>query len=471
MKHFFSKASVMLIVFALAVVATSCNSYSDEQQTTTKETITVKNTLRGVILDQNGAALTGATVTINGKSVAVTGNTFGPLVYNDGTYTVVAKAAGYKDSEPKDVALAKQTQLVDGELALVGQDVECVIYMYKEETKTVNIGSTADSQTVTIETSTQDDGTGNTVGNTQDPTDVTLNSEITVTGEVPALDATQVSAVETQLPSGTTIDDVSFTLTNLTSLAEARRGATRSIIVAGEALPDNFTFFTGVKLTTTQKVNFSSLGITVDVTIELPKDVKDVVKLYRLVGTASTWTEVTASTTGNGIAVADFSGNDKIVIKLNVLENQSFALGAQIDQSETASSTEAIVASPVVNNGATPVAVANIDYKAKEKGVVLKNLTKGSMVDYLRKMVLRYYGIRSIYEAKETTFTYNFTPAYSLAANGQLYLAGFQNVETSVFKIANGTSSFQAQEYGDVFVYPYAIVPEVPNQHGGGSND
>jgi hypothetical protein len=44
----------------------------------------------------------------------------------------------------------------------------------------------------------------------------------------------------------------------------------------------------------------------------------------------------------------------------------------------------------------------------------------------------------------------------------------------SVYKIYDGYSSFRAEEYRDVFVYPYAVVPtEVtpPTQHIGGSND
>lgn len=468
MKKFFCKASAMLMVATLAVVSVSCNSYEDEQPTT-KESVAVKNSLRGVVLDQDGAVLTDASVTINGRSVAVTGNTFESLGLSDGTYTVVVKKAGYKDSEPKVVTLASSTQVVDGESVVVGQDATCVIYLFKEESATVKIGLAGDEETITIETSTQDDGTGAIVGNTQDPTDASLNTEITVTAETPAVTSTDLAGITSQLPAGFSLDNLSFKLTNMASLREAR---TKAIIIAGESLPGNYTFFTGCNLETNAPVpvDFSGIaGFAIDVTLSLPQDVKSAVKLYRNVGASTEWKELTSASTGEGIVSVDFSASNKIVVKLNILENQSFALGVQIDQSETTTTAEAITATPVVNNSASTINVPTMNYTAKSRGVVLKNLTQGSMVDYLRKVVLRYYSIRAIYEAKSETFAYPV--AYKLVPNGTLYLAGFQNVETSVFKIANGTSSFQAQEYGDVMAYPYAIVPDVPVQHGGGSND
>jgi hypothetical protein len=466
MKQFFSKASVVLMVFALAVVATSCNSYDDEQTATKTETITVKNSLRGVILDQNGAALTGATVTINGKSATVTGNTFESLGLNDGTYKVVAKCPSYKDGT-ESVTLATSTQTVEGETVVVGQDAVCVIYLTKEETKTVQIGSTSDTQTVVLETSQQDDGTGTIVPTTQE--DTSASSEISVTANVPGLNATQVADVEKQLPAGLTISDLKFNLINLASLAEA---ATRQTIVAGDALPGNYTFITGVTVQTEHKVDFSAMGVTIDIAINLPGDVKNAIKLFRYVDATTGWTEVTAATTGAGIAVTNWGAADKIVVSLNVLETQSYAIGALIDQSEETTSTEAIEATPVVNNSATAMSVPSMNYTAKSRGVVLTNLTQGAMVDYLRKVVLRYYSIKAIKEAKDEVYTYTFKPkAYTLAVDGQLFLSGFQTKKESVFKISNGTSSFKVAEFGDVFVYPYAVVPDVTREHGGGSND
>ncbi len=306
------------------------------------------------------------------------------------------------------------------------------------------------------------------MGNTQDPTDATLNSEIVVTATVPGLSADEVKIVEDQLPKGVTIEDVSFTLSNLTSLDDAV--ATRSIVIAGDALPGNYTFFTGVDMEVLFPVDFSAIpGFSVTIDIDLPGDVKNAIKLFR--NTGAGWTEVTATTTGNGIVSTDFSNSNRITVKVNILQNQSFAIGAQLDQSSQTVSSYPFVNGPVLNTTNAAMSVSEMNYTAKSAGVVLTNLTKGAMVDYLRKVVMRYYRIRAINEAQDETRTYVFKPTYSLAAGGQLYIAGFQSVNISTFSIINGTSSFKAEEYGDVFAYPYAIVPTTAPTHGGGSND
>ena len=468
MKKFFSKASLMLMALALVVGVTSCNSYD---VTETKEVkAPVKNSLRGVILDQDGMDVAGATVTVNGTPVTVTGNTFESLGLDNGSYTIVVKAAGYKDSEPKTVTLSTSKKTIDGKTVTVGQDEQCAIYLVKDATSLVKFGAGGDTQSIVLETSQQNDGTGNIVGNTQDPSDATLNSEITTTAETPGLTASEVTKVEQQMPSGKTITDLSFTLTNLNSLADATR-ATRAIIVAGEALPGKYTFFTGVRLDTEFTIDFSTINpnLTVDVSFEMPNDVKDLIKVYRNVG--SGWTEINSSSTGNGIKSVSYDEDGKIVVHLNVLKKQAFAIGVLIDRSEETSSTETFTAGPLMNTTPNDMTVTSMNYKVKSKGVVITNLTKGSMVDYLRKIIVRYYNLRAISEAEDETLTYVFNPAYSLVSNGQLFLTGMQNLTSSVFKVANGTSSFKVEHYGAVFVYPYAIVPDVPSVHGGGSND
>ncbi|SFB94671.1 hypothetical protein SAMN04488494_0782 [Xylanibacter ruminicola] len=473
MKKFINKVSVLMMGCMIAFMATACHTGGDDDSTQ-KVTTTPKNSLRGVILDQNGATLTGATVKINNKTVNINGNTFESTGLGNGNYKVEVTKAGYKGAE-ETITLSTSSQVVDNEVVLVGQDVESTFYLIKEETETINLGAEGDEKSVTLETSTQDDGTGKIVGNTQDPNDASLNSEIVVTAKAPGLSASEVSTVEKQLPAGKNIQDVYFKLTNLGSLEEAtsKTGKTRSLIVAGESLPENYTYFAGVKLEAPYKVDFSSIaGFFINISIDLPGDVKNAIKLFR--NTGSGWTEVTSSTTGNGIAKVDNSQATRITVSLNKLETQSFAIGVQIEQDEPSISAYTFNGTPVVNTSSSAITVKNMPYTVKSHGIVLTNKTKGAMVDYLRKIIVRYYKIRAIYEAKDETRTYNFTNSntggYSLPVNGELYLTGFQNVTVSEFSIRNGESRFQAEEYGDVYVYPYAIVPISPI-HSGGSND
>ena len=470
MKKFLNKVSVLGLCFVMAMMATACHTGDDEGSSTSKVTPTVKNTLRGTIVDQDGAALMGATIKLNGKSVVVNGNTFEATGLKNGNYVVQVTATGYKKAE-ETVTLSTSTKVVEGETVVVGQDVATVIYLTKDEKRTVNFGVGGDSESIVVETSKQNDGTGHIVGNTQDPNNQSLNSEIVVTATVPAMSSSEVKTFEDLLPAGMKIDDFYFNFTNLGSLDEAP--TTRSVVVAGDALPGNFTFFTGMSLIPIIPIDLSALApaFTINIAITLPGDVKNVVKLYRNIGNG--WTEITSSTTGNGISSVDFSASNKIVVKLSKLQNMAFALGVQIDQTTPTTSYESFTSGPRVNSSSAPIVVKDLSYVAKSPGLVLTNITNGSMVDYLRKLVLKYYGLQTINEVKEVTLYYDFstngTGGYSLAANGQLFLAGFQVLTSSVFSVVNGTSSFKADEYGDVMVYPYAIIPTPV--HGGGSND
>lgn len=470
MKKFFNKFSVLALGCVMAMMATACHTGGDDGDSTSKVTPAVKNTLRGTIVDQDGAALMGATIKLNGKSVVVNGNTFEATGLKNGNYVVQVTATGYKKAE-ETVTLSTSTKVVEGETVVVGQDVTTVIYLTKDEKRTVNFGVGGDSESIVLETSKQNDGTGHIVGNTQDPNNQSLNSEIVVTATVPAMSSSEVKTFEDLLPAGMKIDDFYFNLTNLGSLDEAT--TTRSVVVAGDALPGNFTFFTGMSLIPIVPIDFSALApaFTINIAIALPGDVKNVIKLYR--NTGSGWNEITSSTKGNGISSVDFSASNMIVVKLSKLETMSFALGVQIDQSNPTTSMETFVSGPRVNSGVSPIVVKDLSYYVKTPGLVLTNLTQGAMVDYLRKIVLRYYSLQIIDEAKDVTLYYDFTTngtgGYSLPANGQLFLAGFQEVTSSVYSVVNGTSSFRADEYGDVAVYPYAIIPTPV--HGGGSND
>ena len=469
MKKFFNKVSVLALGCVMAMMATACHTGGDDDSTS-KVTPAVKNTLRGTIVDQDGAALMGAAIKVNGKSVVVNGNTFEATGLKNGNYVIQVSATGYKKAE-KTVTLSTSTKVVEGETVVVGQDVATVIYLTKDEKRTVNFGVGGDSESIVLETSKQNDGTGHVVGNTQDPNNQSLNSEISVEATVPAMTSSQIETFESLLPAGLKIEDFNFSMTNLASLDEAT--TTRSVVVAGDALPGNFTFFTGSTLIPLVPIDFSALAplFTIDITFVLPGDVKNVIKLYR--NTGNGWNELTSSTTGNGISSVDFSASNKIVVKLSKLETMSFALGIQIDQSNPTTNMETFVSGPRVNSGVSPIVVKDLSYVVKAPGLVLTNLTQGAMVDYLRKIVLRYYTLQAMDTPKDETryydFTTNGTGGYSLPADGQLFLAGFQEVTSSIYSVVNGTSSFRADEYGDVFVYPYAIIPTPV--HGGGSND
>ncbi len=462
MKQLFNKAFVMLAVCALAVAATSCNAYdAGTAPETSKTTITVKNSLRGTILDQDGAAVTGASVTINGAAVAVSSNSFEKTGLNDGTYTIVVKKAGFKDSEPKVVTLAKSTEIVNGESTVVGQDATCVIYLNKDNSVTTSAfsGTSGTSKTIDLETSTQDDGTG-VVNST---TGATVN-KITVNVTTPNIAAADVSTINGQLPAGTTVSDITYTITNLNSPDEASRS---SVIVAGEALPGNYTFLTGAKLITAVDVDFAALSLsyTVDVTINLgDNDMKNGIALFRYLG--GSWTQVTANDTDMSF---DNSQDSKLIVKLSRLRAQSFAIGIQIDEAVTGATNIPVVATPVVNSNAAAMSVPSMNYTAKEKGVVISNQANTAMVDFLRKAVLRYKGLTAVSSVNDEAMTYTFSPAYSLPVGGTLYLAGYQEVEAATYKVNGSTAAIAITKYGDTKVAPFAVVPVT--EHSGGSND
>ena len=462
MKQLFNKAFVMLAVCALAVAATSCNAYdAGTAPETSKTTITVKNSLRGTILDQDGAAVTGASVTINGAAVAVSSNSFEKTGLNDGTYTIVVKKAGFKDSEPKVVTLAKSTEIVNGESTVVGQDATCVIYLNKDNSVTTSAfsGTSGTSKTIDLETSTQDDGTG-VVNST---TGATVN-KITVNVTTPNIEAADVPTINGQLPAGTTVSDITYTITNLNSPEEA----SRSTIVAGEALPGNYTFLTGAKLITAVDVDFAAMGLTsytIDVTIDLgDNDMKNGIALFRYLG--GSWTQVTANDTDMSF---DNSQDSKLIVKLSRLRAQSFAIGIQIDETVSGTANIPVVATPVVNSNAAAMSVPSMNYTAKERGVVISNQYNTAMVDFLRKAVLRYKGLTAVSSENDQAMTYTFSPAYSLPVGGTLYLAGYQEVETATYKVNGSTAAIAITKYGDTKVAPFAVVPVT--EHSGGSND
>ena len=314
MKRMIRKAAIlslgMTAVFALA----SCECDCEIKGGGDTEVVTVngKNSLSGVILDQDGAVLTGVTITVNGKNVPTNGNLFEMTDLDDGTYEVVIKKDGYKDYVTT-VTLTSTSQTVEGKTVKAGQDEKLTFYLTKEVEALFQLGGTAQEKEIVLETSRQDDGTGTIVSNTQDPSNDALYSEVTASCEIPGLTADQLANVGEQLAAqGLNLSQFTFALTNISSLSEAEGAsasrATRSIVTPGDELPGDYTMFTGLQIVDPATVDFTSFpNYAVTLTFDLPdNNVKGAIKLFRYVNSqaAAGWTEVTSTTAGTGISTS-----------------------------------------------------------------------------------------------------------------------------------------------------------------------
>lgn len=482
MKNLIRKTAVLSLGMTAIFALSSCDCDCEINSGGNTEVVTVegKNSLSGDILDQDGAALTGVTITVNGKTVTPTGNSFEMTDLDDGTYEVVIKKDGYKDYVTT-VTLTSTTQTVEGKTVKAGQDEKMSFYMTKEVVELFTLGGTAQEKEIVLETSKQDDGTGNVVSNTQDPSNSSLYSEVTASCEVPALTAEQLTTIGDQLATqGLDLSQFTFSLTNVSSLSDVENAsaarATRAVVTPGDPLPNNNTLFTGLTVDVDGVVDFSFIpGYTIEVTFDLPdNNVKGALTVFRQVASKATagWTQVTSTTTGDGIVAVDFSQDKKIVIKLNILQTQTFVLGIQIDRVFNSTVSGNIEYTPVTNNTNSPMVVRTMNYQLRT-GLVLQNNTQGPLTDFLRKMVFRFYKMKTVKDPVLVTQTYRVLPPYSLPATGTLHLAGVQQVTNETFSVTNGTSSFTAIRYGSASLVHYAIVPPgtVPTHVGGGSDN
>lgn len=481
MKKYFSKALLLTFGLGVAVSLTSCHSGSDETAPEITQNITPKHAIRGTILDGNGAVLTGATVSLSRQGtastrlVSVVGNTFEVSGLDNGTWTVIVTKNGYK-SQTESVTLAVTTQTIEGKSVRVGQNVDQVFYLAEEvKTKAIKLGGeTSTSDEITIETTTQDDGTG-TVVNTTDPTgDQTTAETITVVAETPAISGDAYTDIETQLQQqGGSIEDFSMYLVNITSLEDAKElaeeagSAARAFTRATTALPDGREMLAGVGLNTGGfELNLPD-PMTVDVTITLPDDnTKGAVKLYRTI-TGDSWEALSAS--ADDVAAIDMTKEGIIIVRLKVLRTQSFALGVQIEESEATTEEENIVSTPLVNNSSAAITVTQMKYTVKD-GVVLQNTVQGALTDFLRKVMLRKYGTRAVSTAANVEKTYTFSPAFSLPAYGTLTLEGVQTVTSKNYRVVDAQAAFNAREYGPAKVSATATYPEPQDDHVGGGS-
>ena len=467
MKKFFSKA--LLIVFGLGVAATftACHHDSSSSAPEQETKVAPKNSISGVILKADGTVLNGARVTINNQNVAVTGNEFAQEGLSNGSYEVVVTCNGYKEAV-ETVDLATSVQTVDGESVEVGQNVVKVFYLAENVQSTAQtIGSASTSDQITIEYTGSKDDDGNDINDTEE--------NVAAQSELPEVTGTDYADIDQQIKDQSNgeedITDYQVYLTNITSLEDAKAVARANRIAASRvtrattAMPNNNELLVGVAVNAgPYKITLPG-SVTFDITLALPDDVKAAVSLFRT-KTGDSWSPLV---TGDGIAAIDLNQPGKIVIKLNVIETQSFALGVIVNEVAGTVEYEDIVAQPIQNTTASSRTVTTMPYTIKN-GVVLSTSTQGSLTDFLRKIVLRKYGIRAVTAAKNVTKTYRFTPAYSMHPYGVLYLQGFQTVTNMSYSVANSSASFTTREYGDAFVYPYEIWTEIEVDHTGGSN-
>ena len=479
MKKYLRNAAILAFGFGVAVSFSSChrdNGSSEPAEVISTPTPT--HTVSGVILDGNGNTLTGASVlayrngSASARKVTVTGNTFSVTGLNDGNWQFVVTKSGYKSAE-ETINLQIQSKQVEGKMVRTGMNVEQVFYLnINVESNAQSLGgSSSQSDEIVIETTKQDDGTGTEVNTTDGSGNAAGN--VTVTGETPAITGDDYNDINQQIIDQTggeqNITNYTVTLTNVTSLedakavARANRIASSRVTRADTSLPGGNELLAGVGVNAgSVKVQFPA-GITYDVTISVPDNAtKNAIKLYRTI-TGDAWSELT---TGNGIASIDMSKDKAIVIKLNILQTQSFAIGVQISETTSSETTYEPISAQVSYQTAP---VAAIPYTVKG-GVVLTNEVSGYLTDFLRKIVLRKYGTRAVREAQIINKTYEFTTPYKMHENGTLYLAGFQEVTVTRYSIVNASASFRATEYGEAFVYPYEVYPETEETHVGGSN-
>jgi hypothetical protein len=514
MKSLFKNVSAFAFALLLAGGVTSCHRGYDAVETPPQEEIskvTPTHTLRGVILNGVGEELKGASyiVTLNGDEVAKAsvndGNTFEVSNLVDGVYKIVVSKNDYKKADRSISLKAQFRELTDGTIEKFGQSVETVFYLEEvKQSKSLSFGSTSDSDKITLETTKQNDGSGNIVNTTDesvaDPSADAEEGLIEVTATVDAVSTSEFNTgatntdgspksdydvlAEALAEDGSNIDDFSFFLTGISSLEDAAAVAeqngvnSRALTRANTTLPGNYEILAGMAVNAgTVDIDFAALNLPQRMSIEfsLPdNDCKNAVRLYRTFK-GDSWAEL--SLTGGALPTdvkIDMTQDKKVVVILSRLRTQSFALGVQILPKQLGSDTEVINATPIVNNGTTSLDVTSIKYNAKA-GTVLKNDYNGALTDFLRKIVMKKYGLRVVGDPKVEK-EYVFNPVYKLPAGGTLYLTGWQNYSRIKYSIRNSDAAFSITDYQSEFVYPYATYasPEVPVEpiqtHSGGSS-
>jgi hypothetical protein len=468
MKEFLTKTLILALGLGLTMTFTACHTESGTAPVVTK--VNPTHSISGTILTSDGKALNGAVVTIGGKAVTVTGNTFAVSGLKDGTYEIEVKCDGYwtvTTTEPLSVTP------VNGEMS--GMNVERTFYLAKKvESDVLAISqSTSASDQITIETTDYTDGDG-AKGNDTD-------ESITIDAEIPMVSGDEYNAMDAELKAQgeeTGLANFTITLSNITCLEDAQAVArlnkvaasrqTRAITSMGDE--------EGNELLAGVAVNAGSRKVTMPankpfvVTAKMPNDVKSAITLFRTI-TGDRWTKIDLNNLPADIASVDFNTDGVIKINLKEVKTQSFGFGVIVEEEELGTDDEDIVAKTVTNNTASTSKLSEMKYTVKS-GVVLGEYSKSSLTDFLRKMMIRKYGTRLVKTAKSVEKTYEFSPAYSMHPYGVMHLEGIQFVNKVKFSVANSQAYYNVVEYADWYVFPYEEWSEIEPVvvHGGGSN-
>ena len=472
MKAFLTKALILTFGLGLTMTFTACHTEGGTAAAPVVTKVNPTHSISGTILTADGKALNGAVVTINGTAVAVTGNTFAIAGLKDGTYNIEVKRSNYKTATSTETLAAKIVEGTNGEKT--GMNIDRTFYLAEEVTSTqvaFSTSSTSSSDEITIETTSYTDGDGDK-GNDTD-------ASITVAAEIPEVTGTEYSDIEQSITEqGGTMDDFKVTLTNITSLEDAKavarvnNVATSRMNRATTAMPNNNELLAGVAVNAGRYTVTMPANKPFVVTIKMPDDVKGAITLFHTIS-GNSWTRVDMNNPQiDGIQSIDTQTSGVVKILLSKVKTQSFGFGVVVEETQAGDTEyEDIVAKTITNNTASTYSLSGMNYTVKS-GVVLGDYSKSSLSDFLRKMMIRKYGTRLVKAAKLVEKVYEFSPAYSMHPYGVMHLEGMQFVNKIRFSVANSQAYYNVVEYGDWYVFPYEEWSEIEDVivHGGGSN-
>lgn len=472
MKAFLTKALILTFGLGLTMTFTACHTEGGTAAAPVVTKVTPTHSISGTILTADGKALNGAVVTINGTAVAVTGNTFAIAGLKDGTYNIEVKRSNYKTATSTETLAAKIVEGTNGEKT--GMNIDRTFYLAEEVTSTqvaFSTSSTSSSDEITIETTSYTDGDGDK-GNDTD-------ASITVAAEIPEVSGDEYSTIEQSITEqGGTMDDFKVTLTNITSLEDAKavarvnNVATSRLNRATTAMPNNNELLAGVAVNAGRYTVTMPANKPFVVTIKMPDDVKGAITLFHTIS-GDSWTRVDMNNPQiDGIQSIDTQTSGVVKILLSKVKTQSFGFGVVVEETQAGDTEyEDIVAKTITNNTASTYSLSGMNYTVKS-GVVLGDYSKSSLSDFLRKMMIRKYGTRLVKAAKLVEKVYEFSPAYSMHPYGVMHLEGMQFVNKIRFSVANSQAYYNVVEYGDWYVFPYEEWSEIEDVivHGGGSN-
>ena len=472
MKAFLTKALILTFGLGLTMTFTACHTEGGTAAAPVVTKVNPTHSISGTILTADGKALNGAVVTINGTAVAVTGNTFAIAGLKDGTYNIEVKRSNYKTATSTETLAAKIVEGTNGEKT--GMNIDRTFYLAEEVTSTqvaFSTSSTSSSDEITIETTSYTDGDGDK-GNDTD-------ASITVAAEIPEVSGDEYSTIEQSITEqGGTMDDFKVTLTNITSLEDAKavarvnNVATSRLNRATTAMPNNNELLAGVAVNAGRYTVTMPANKPFVVTIKMPDDVKGAITLFHTIS-GDSWTRVDMNNPQiDGIQSIDTQTSGVVKILLSKVKTQSFGFGVVVEETQAGDTEyEDIVAKTITNNTASTYSLSGMNYTVKS-GVVLGDYSKSSLSDFLRKMMIRKYGTRLVKAAKLVEKVYEFSPAYSMHPYGVMHLEGMQFVNKIRFSVANSQAYYNVVEYGDWYVFPYEEWSEIEDVivHGGGSN-